>query len=283
MNTLRCGQHTVTITHPDKLYFTPNITKGELIDYYYRIADTMLPHMHNRPLTMQRFTEGMFGEGFYHKDSPDYFPDFIRRIEIPKEAGGVTHYVICNNQATLVYLANQGCITPHLWLSKIDKLDYPDKLLFDLDPSTDDFEAVRDAAFEFKEFLEALKLTPYVMTTGSRGVHVMVPIKRTQNFDTVRAVALAIAQELEERSPEAYTTEIRKEKRGKKIFIDTHRIGFGQTAVAPYAVRARAHAPVATPLTWQELVDRKIHAQSFTINSIFDLLATRPDPWKKIT
>lgn len=275
----KCGKYTVESTKDEKIFFPPKITKGAMVEYYYRISSLMLAHIKHRPLTMQRYPDGIEGENFFHKDTPVYFPDYIKRLSVPKSDGGETAYTIAENEATLVYLANQGCITIHQWLSKADKLYFPDRMIFDLDPSVPGFEQIRKAAFEFKELLESENLTPYVMLTGSRGVHVVVPIKRTYDFETVKHYAQQFAEQMVQKNPDKYTTELRKDKRGKKIFIDTHRINFGATAVAPYSVRARPRAPVATPLTWQELENKKIVSDTFTIDTIFKLLDKRGDAW----
>ena len=191
--------------------------------------------------------------------------------------------VICNDAATLVYLANQVCLTLHPWLSRTDNLDYPDRMIFDLDPGTKtDFKLVKTTALKLKKIIESLGLIPFVMTTGSRGLHVTVPLKRTDPFDTVRACARAIADQLVAQDPTMCTTEIRLNKRRGRLFIDTGRNAFAQTAVAPYAVRAKPKAPVATPLLWEELKDPKLTAQSYTITTIHQRIAKIGDPWKKI-
>ena len=215
------GRISVTITHPEKVLLPPSITKGDIIAYYETIAPTMVPYVKNTHfLMMHRFPEGLNGESFYQKDASDYFPAWIKTEKIPK-TGGFNNYVVCQNQATLVYLANQACITPHLWLSRIDKINFPDRLIFDLDPSGDDFTPVRKLALSLKTLFDHLKLKAFVMTTGSRGVHVIVPIDRALEFNEVREFALMCAHVLIQAHPELATLEIRKEKRGDKVFIDT--------------------------------------------------------------
>ena len=170
MATLQFGRYTVETSNTDKIFFPgEKITKGDVIEYYHKIADYMLPHLKDRPLAMQRFPDGLGGESFFQKDISDYFPDWIDRTKVRKEDGSVTQ-VVCNNTATLVYLANQACLTPHVWLSKVDKLDYPDRLVFDLDPPSDDFAPVRDAAQLALELFDELRLSVFVQTTGSKGV-----------------------------------------------------------------------------------------------------------------
>lgn len=281
MREIKIGRHTISLSNEDRIYFPKSkLTKGDLIEYYAKIADTMLPYMKNRPLTMHRFPEGIKGEDFYQKDAPDYFPKWIKREPIKKESGEKVHYVVCNNAATLVYIANQGCITPHLFLSKIDKLNYPDRLIFDLDPTDNDFKKVQHAAKLVKNLLQELGFEPFVMTTGSRGLHVWVSLRRVHTFDEVKKFAHTFAQTIVERDPKLCTTEIRKEKRGNKVFIDWLRNAFGQTGVAPYAVRAKPGAPVATPITWDAAFEANMSPQKYTIQNIFSALKKRKDPWQ---
>ena len=167
---------TVEITHPDKLLFPADgITKADLASYYERVSEWMLPHIRCRPVSMQRFPDGIDGKGFFHKDMPDYFPDWIRRVEVPKAGGTVTHVVICDAD-TLVYLVGQNTITPHVWLSRADRLWQPDRLVIDLDPPPGgDFAAVRRAARWTGELMRELGFSPFAQVTGSKGIHVWTP------------------------------------------------------------------------------------------------------------
>ncbi len=286
MSTKTNGKHKVVFSHEEKIYFPRSkITKGELLEYYAKIADYLLPYTKDRALTMQRFPEGIQGESFFQKNVSDYFPAWIKRVGVPTAQGKheITEYAVCQNAATLLYIVNQGCITPHVWLSKIDKLNYPDTLIFDLDPAqkvVKDFSLIADVALQLKELLEDEGLSPWVMTTGSRGLHVRVPIKRVHTFDKVRAYAQEIAQAVIIKNPSHVTLESRKEKRGKKLLIDIMRNGFSATAVVPYAVRPREKAPVATPLEWKELSGKSLRSDSYTIETIFDRLEKKGDVWK---
>lgn len=275
------NSHDIEITHPNKLLF-PDITKARLVQYYNKIARTMLPHISNRPVTMHRFPEGIHEEGFYHKNMPDYFPNWIESYQVTKKEGGTTTYIICNNAATLAYLANYDCITPHVWLSTIDHVNQPDRLIFDLDPSEHNIGELKKTAHNIRNILEACHLTPYVMTTGSQGFHIVAPITPDEDFDTARAFAESVTQYLADQHPDTLTTEIRKKKRNGRIFLDINRIAYAQTGVAPYAVRAREQAPVATPITWDELDKPDIRPQSYTISNIFRRLGQTDDPWKNI-
>lgn len=282
MGRIKVGRYVVETSNEDIVFFPKSkITKGDLIEYYHRIAPIMIPYTKNRPLTMLRYPSGIEQEGFYQKDAPPYFPEWIERIAIKKLEDGITNYVVANNKATLVYLANQGCITPHVWLSKIDKVYYPDMMIFDLDPpgTGTNFTLVRKTALKLKELLESLEFVSFVKTTGSKGLHVVVPLKRTADFDVVRACAKAIAQKLVAQDPKHLTLEIRKEKRGNRIFIDVLRNAFAQTAVAPYAVRPREKAPVAMPISWDEVEDSKLISQRYTIENVFKRLDRYGDEW----
>ncbi len=280
---INVDSYTIEISNLGKVFFPDeNITKGDLIDYYRRIAPIMLPYLEERPLMMHRFPDGISKQGFYQKEISDYFPDYIQRTSVEKkEQGGSQTLVVCNNAATLVYLANQACITPHVWLSRRDNPEYPDKLIFDLDPPSVDFEPVRTGARLLKEMLEEIGLTSFVMTTGSKGLHVMVPLDRKGDFNTVRAFASGLADFLAQKEPELFTTETRKDKRQDRIFLDYLRNAYAQTAVPPYAVRAKFGAPVAAPLDWHELESRKLHSSTYNLKNIFRRLGQKDDPWQK--
>lgn len=277
MSKLSFGQIDVETSSLDKVLFPESgISKGELIDYYHRIGDSMVVHMRGRPLTMVRFPNGIGKGGFIQQEAPDYFPDWIDTVTVDKEGGKIVH-AICNNVATLVYLANQNTITPHVWLSRTDALRKPDQIIFDLDPSGDDFGRVRRAARYVRDILEEHGLTVFLMTTGSSGVHVRAPIRPDADFDVVRAFARRLADELVDRHPEELTTEQRKNKRQGKLYLDVMRIAYAQTSVSPYAVRAREGAPVATPIDWDELGSAT--ARKYTIRNIFRRMGRKNDPW----
>lgn len=284
MSKLSFGPYPVEITHEDKEFFPDDhITKGDLIGYYIEIVSVMLPYLQDRLIVMQRFPDGITGQQFYQKEVPDYFPDWIERHTVKKEGGSVTH-LVARNAASLAYLANQGCITPHTWLSRIDNIDCPDQLVFDLDPSSEGtsrrtFQTVRQAARNLQTLLEDLGLYPVVKTSGSRGLHVLVPLDRTASFDEARRFAQRVASVMVQKDPGHLTVEQRKANRGNRIYIDTGRNAYAQTVVPPYAVRALPHAPVSTPLEWQELDDSNLHSQTFHIGNIRERLSLTKDPW----
>jgi bifunctional non-homologous end joining protein LigD len=269
----------VEITHPDRVMFPDDgITKGELVDYYTEVADVMMPHLKGRPLTLWRYPRGIDQQGFVQQDFGGTLPDWMGSAEVAKEGGTVVHPVAERREA-LVWLANQNGITPHSWLSRRDRLDEPDLIVFDLDPSTSDFAPVRAAARACSDVLDDLGLAAYLKTTGSRGLHVVVPISRGPDFDTVRQFARDVADVVAADDPAHRTVEMRKDKRGNRVYVDVMRNAYAQTAVAPYAVRARGGAPVATPLEWDELGGRGLRPDRFTLRDVPKRVAEQGDPW----
>jgi bifunctional non-homologous end joining protein LigD len=277
---IRVGGHDVEITRPAKVLFPADgITKGDLIDYYRRMAPFILAHLRDRPLAMERYPDGIDKESFFQKEVPSYFPDWIKRVTVKKAGGTVTH-VVCNDEATLVYLANQACITHHTWLSRIDKLHHPDQMVFDLDPSREDFEAVKETALAIREMLDRLELPAYLKTTGSRGIHIAVPLKREEDFDSVRAFSRQLAEIVVNQDREQRTLEQSRGKRRGRVFVDTNRNAYAQHMAAAYAVRARPGAPVSAPLDWSELSKKDLRPDSVTIRTIFGRLSKVGDLWR---
>jgi bifunctional non-homologous end joining protein LigD len=270
----------VKISNPDKVLFPDDgITKADLASYYERVAEWMLPHVRARPVSMQRFPDGIAGKGFFHKDVPDYFPDWVDRVRVPKAGGTVTH-VLIDNRDTLLYLTNQNTITPHVWLSRADRLHQPDRLVFDLDPAPgSDFASVRRAARWTAELLDELGLVPFAQVTGSKGIHIWTPLRRRAELEQVRELARDAAQVLADRHPRELTVEFRKAKRDGRILVDVARNGYAQTAVPPYAVRPRAGAPVATPIEREELSDSRLRPDKWTLRNVLRRLGTKGDPW----
>ena len=284
MSSTRFGRYTVELSSTGKTLFPGSgISKGALIAYYRDIAEVMLPHLRDRPLTLHRFPDGIDKPGFYQQECPDYFPDWIRTRKTPRAANGdAVEHVLCNNQATLVYLANQAAITLHGWLARVPRITRPDRLVFDLDPPDDDFPAVRRAARRIVELMQALGMSPFVMTTGSRGLHVVAPLQADAGFDAVRELARGMAAWLAKRHADELTVEQRRNKRRGRIYLDVMRNAYGQTAVVPYAVRALPGAPVATPLDVAELGDRKLAPQRWHLKNILRRLGQKSDPWADI-
>ncbi len=273
----------VEVTHPDRVLFPADgITKRGLVDYYGEVADTMLPHLRGRALTVQRFPRGIGEKGWVQQDFADSLPDWMGRVEVAKEGGTLVHPVAERPEA-LRWLANQNCITLHIWQSRRNRLHNPDRLVFDLDPSDADFAVVRATARAVAGVLADLGLPCYVQTTGSRGLHVVVPLRADADFDTVRQFARDVAEVVVADDAAHRTVEARKEKRGGRIYLDVMRNAYAQTAVAPYSVRARAGAPVATPLEWDELDARGLRADRFTIRDVPKRLAGQRDPWADLS
>lgn len=274
---------TVALTRQDKVLFPDcGLTKGDLVDYYRRIAATALPLWRGRPLTMERYPDGIEAEGFFEKSVPGHFPDWVGRAELPRREGGTITQVVAASAADLVYLANQACITAHLGLSRTDRIDRPDRLILDLDPPDGDFAAVQTAAREARALLDAIGAPARVMATGSRGLHVVVPLDRSADFDTVHSLARDLADRLAARVPDRLTTAQRKDRRGGRVFVDWLRNAYGQTVVAPYAVRARPGAPVAAPLDWNEALAAERGPRDLTVANLFRRLGQKDDPWAGI-
>jgi bifunctional non-homologous end joining protein LigD len=273
----------VEITHPDKLLFPDDgLTKADIAGYYEAVSEWMMQHVRNRPISMLRFPDGVGGHGFFHKNVPDYFPDWVRRVEVDKRGGTLVHAVICDPD-TLVYLVGQNMITPHVWLSRADRLRQPDRIVFDLDPAPGaDFAAVRRAARRTGELLRELGLEPFAQVTGSKGIHVWTPLRRRSTFEDVRPFARAVAELLTARHPDDLTLEFRKAERGGRILVDVMRNAYAQTSVPPYAVRPLPGAPVATPISWDELSDSKLRADRWTVKNVLRRLKTKDDPWADI-
>ena len=286
--TVRAGRRRVRLSHPDKVLFPADgITKADLAGYYLDVAEAMVPLVRDRPLNLWRWNAGIRRPVVIQQAIPKGAPDWVRTVTVPRRKGGDVEHAVGGETATLVWLANQNCITPHCWTSRADRPGLPDRLIFDLDPPEKDdadthLPAIRAGALAVGDVLRELGLTPFVMTSGSRGLHVVAPLRRRAHADEARAAAGAIAERVAERRPEELTTEWRKEKRGGRVLVDVARNTYAQTTVAPYAVRAIDGAPVATPLAWEELGDDDLHPRRWTLASVPGRLAERGCPWRDI-
>lgn len=277
--TIEAGGRDIEVSKPEKLMFPESgISKFDLADFYRRIVDVMLPHVRGRAVTMHRFPDGISAEAFYQKDVPDYFPVWIERARLPK-AGGDVDYLVVDEPATLVYLADQGSVTLHVSLSRVDRPDKPDRLILDLDPPDGaELDTLHGAVRKVRSVLDDLELESLLMTTGSSGYHILVPLDRSVGFDESRAFARAVGDLCAKRYPESVTIEQRKSSRGGRVFIDYLRNAYGQTTVAPYSPRALPEAPIATPLDWDELSSSE--PRQYRVDNIFRRLAQKEDPWK---
>ncbi|WP_204807530.1 non-homologous end-joining DNA ligase [Mycobacterium riyadhense] len=277
----------VEVTHPDRVLFPgrssqQRISKRDLVDYYCEVADTMLPHLKGRPLIVQRFPRGIDQQGFLQQDFADSLPDWMSRAKVAKEGGTVVH-PLAERREALAWLANQNCVTLHAWQCRQGQLDSPDRLVFDLDPSDGTFAVLRSTARAVAGALGDLGLACYVQTTGSRGLHVVVPLRGDAEFDAARRFAREVAEVVAADDAAHRTVEVRKDKRGGRVYLDVARNAYAQTAVAPYSVRARPGAPVATPLEWDELDSPDLRADRFTIRDIPKRLAGQRDPWEDMS
>jgi bifunctional non-homologous end joining protein LigD len=274
------GRRRIEITHPDKAMFErPTITKLQLARYYEQVAGVMLPYVRGRPLALESYPRGTGERGFFMKSIPSHFPDWIETVKVSKRGGTLTQ-VVAGNAATIVYLAGQNVVTPHIWLSRADKPREPDRLIIDLDPSPGiGFAAVRAAAREAGERLRDAGLKPYAMVTGSRGVHVVCPLRRGPSYPDVHGYARALAEAMVADDPKRLTLEWHRAERGARIYLDVNRIAYAQHGVAPYGVRPRRGAPVAMPIRWEELGDRALKPDRYTIGNAVERLQTEGDAW----
>lgn len=272
---------TVVITHPEKVLFPADgITKGELAAYYEAIAPVMLPHLRGRPVTMERFHKGIGEEGFFQKSVPKG-PEWLERVEVPKKGGTVQHPLI-NDERALLWVANQNCITPHVWASRVPDLYHPDICVFDLDPLQDDPKVLRKAALALRDLLAELGMTSWVKTTGSKGFHIAVPLDGKSDAGEVATFAHAVGQLLVARNPQTLTLEFSKADRNGRIYVDTGRNHPPATFAATYAVRARPTAPISAPCTWPEVERGAVGPTTFTLRAMRERIAAVGDLWRDL-
>lgn len=277
---LPVGGRTVQLSSVGKPFFPDaGLTKGDLIAHYHDVAEVMLPHLRGRPLNLQRFPNGVKGHGFWQQGASDHFPDWVRTVTVDRRGrGGTVDHVVCDDAASLVYLANLATVAFHAWTSRVDHLARPDMVIVDLDPGPDQgLEVVRAAARAVKAACQEVGLVPFVQTSGSRGYHVVVPLEPGPDVEVVKVFAGELAALVAARDPERLSVEWRKAKRRGRLLLDTARNGYAQTVVVPYSVRPRPQAPVATPIDWAEL--GRVEPGSYTIANLRRRLARKPDPW----
>jgi bifunctional non-homologous end joining protein LigD len=270
------------ITHPEKVLFPDDgITKGELAAYYETIAPVMLPHIIGRPVTMERFHRGIGAPGFFQKDVVKGFPPWLERAEVPKKDGTV-HHPLVSDTRSLLWLANQNCITPHVWVSRVPNLFQPDICVFDLDPSEDNPEELRAAALALRDFLAELGLRTWVKTSGSKGLHIVVPVDTTDGYGDVARFAHRVGGLMVRRYPDRFTQEFHKVDRGHRILIDTGRNEYSATFAAAYAVRPKPGAQVSAPCTWDEVERGIAKPQAFTLRTMAARIADVGDLWQDL-
>jgi bifunctional non-homologous end joining protein LigD len=277
---VRVDGRSVPVSSVDKPFFPEvGLAKGDLIAYYRDVAEIMLPHLRGRPLNLQRFPNGVQGQGFWQQGASDHFPDWVRTVTVDRRGrGGTVDHVVCDDAATIVYLANLATVTFHAWTSRVDHLARPDMAIVDLDPDPDQgLDVVRAAARAVKAACEEVGLVPFVQTSGSRGYHVVVPLQPGPDVEVVKVLAFELAALVAARDPGRLSVEWRKAKRQGRLLLDTGRNGYAQTVVAPYSVRPKPEAPVATPIDWAEL--SRAEPRSYTVANLRRRLARKPDPW----
>jgi bifunctional non-homologous end joining protein LigD len=271
----------VTITHPEKVMFPDDgITKGELADYYRDVAGVMLPHIANRPVTMERFHRGIGEKGFFQKNVAKP-PPMIQTVAVPKKEG-VVNYPLVTDADGLLWMSNQNSITPHVWTARAPTLMYPDICLFDLDPSDDDPKRLAAAALLVRDVLAELGVESWVKTSGSKGYHIAFGLDGKADYGQVAKFGHQVGRELVTRDPKNFSQEFYKAERGGRILIDTGRNEFGATYAAPYAVRPRRGAPVSAPCTWDEVEAGTVAPATITLRSVRDRLDRLGDLWKRV-
>ncbi|HIG22889.1 DNA ligase D [Henriciella sp.] len=272
----------VRISHPDRVvYEERGATKREIAEYLAEIAPRMLPYIKGHPVSLVRCPSGAGGKCFYQKHHTDSVPDAIDEVQIEEKDGETSGYLVLNTAEALVSAAQIGALELHIWGSRTDRLERPDRLVLDLDPDEGlDFEDVKSAAFEVRDVLDAAGLQTFALLTGGKGIHVIAPLERRQGWDEVKAAARGLARKLSEADPDRYVAEMSKAKRKGRIFIDWLRNERGATAVCPYSLRARPGAPIATPVRWDELYGIS-SGHDYTLSTIRRRLAAlKSDPWE---
>lgn len=273
----------VRFTSPDRVLFPDQgITKRGLAEYYRSVAAWIVPSIRDRPLTLLRCPRGQEKECFIQRNAGDSVPDAVLRVEIPPQEAGdeAATYLAVDSLAGVLGLVQIGVLELHSWGARRDRLDRPDRMVIDLDPDESlPFDAVVEAALGVRARFTAAGLVPFVMTTGGKGVHVVVPLRRTAAWDVVKEVARGIAEAMEAEDPKRFVAHASKAARRGKIFVDYLRNGFGATSINAYSTRARAGAPVATPVTWEEL-QGGVRPADFRVETVPErLLGLDSDPW----
>lgn len=273
----------VALTNLNKVFF-PELgkTKGDLLQYYADVAPFVLPHVERRAMVMKRYPNGATGDFFFMKETPKPHPPWLETVAIEHSSGKVVNFPIIDDVAALLWLINLGCIDLNQWYSRVDDVDRPDYLVFDLDPGTATFDRVRDVALLLHDGLMALKMPNYAKTTGSKGIHVYVPIKRGPLQEEVHAVAKEFAMAMVRHDPKIMTAVYNKSKRPKEsVLVDYNQNRWGATLASIYSVRPTLGATVSMPVSWEEIEDG-VEIESFTMDNVPALLEKRGDLWKPL-
>ena len=267
------------ISHPEKILFPDDgITKGDLAAYYEAMAPVLLPHLRGRPITMERYPAGIGKKGFWQKDVSKGFPDWLKRVEVPKKEG-VVHHPVVTDLRSLLWVTNQNTITQHVWTSRVPDLYYPDICVFDLDPSREDLDELRAAATGLRDLLAALKLPSWVKTSGSKGYHIVVPLDGKTEMGQVARFAHTVGRVFISHAPDHLTQEFSKVDRRGRIYVDTGRNEYSATFAAAYTVRAKRGAPVSAPCTWEEVAGGHVAPATFTLRNMPERVAKVGDVW----
>jgi bifunctional non-homologous end joining protein LigD len=280
------GRRRLKLSNLDKPFWPEEgITKGELLAYYRDVAPVLVPHLRRRPFTMKRYPDGWQGKSFFQKQAPSHMPEWIERAPFPASTRDgekrVIDYALVDDELALLWMVNMGCIDMHAWASRVDRPDRPDWVMFDLDPSDDaGFGEVIEVALLVRQALEVLELESVPKTSGSRGIHVLVPVTRRHGFDDVREFAGIIAGALARAHPGLVTTEWTRAKR-RGVLVDANQNGPGKTTASVYSVRPRAGAPVSTPLRWDE-VKPGLETAAFTMDVVLDRVAREGDLFARV-
>jgi bifunctional non-homologous end joining protein LigD len=292
---VRIDGRTLTLTNLDKVLFPlDGYTKGDLIAYYRAVAPVILPYLRDNPLTMERFPDGIdVPRGIWEKQMPRFTPDWVRRVTIPPSTGEPRNvsYLVCDDEATLVWVANLAAITLHIWYSRVPSLDTPDVILLDLDPGERcPIGRLAKVALAFRDELESVGIRSYVKTTGGMGLHVLIPLEPHYDYEVAKGVSELIARRIHTVLPDDTTLERTIARRPQdRVYLDWVQVGKGKTYVAPFTVRARDGAPVSMPLPWREVeaMRRKrapettAEMRRWTIRNVPRLIAKDGDPWRR--
>ncbi len=279
----KVGSRVLKLTNLNKVFWPEEkYTKGDLIDYYRKISRTILPYLKDRPESLNRFPDGILGPNFFQKDFAHQPPDWVKTEKIFSESNQKTiNYLVCNDQATLIYMANLGCIELNPWNSRIQKLDYPDFTIMDIDPGKVDFEDVIRTAQYIHRTLDEIKVPNYCKTSGARGLHICIPLGAKYTYDEAKEFTHLIAMLVNQKLPDITSIERSPSKRTRKIYLDYLQNRKAQTLAAPYCLRPKPGAPVSTPLEWSE-VRSGLNPRDFNLKTIFKRLEKKGDLWKPV-
>jgi len=279
------SQADVQFTHVERVVFPEaKLTKGDVLEYYAKVADLLLPHLRDRPITLERMPEGFGGQIFWQKNTPAYYPKWIPRLKLPTEKGTKVEYAVVNDLRTLLYLVNQNAITFHTWFSRAAKPDVPDFVLFDIDPHQSTFANAVKVAKALHEILDEEGIENFVKTSGKSGLHVLIPWNsKSGGFDKARGFAAGIAQRVADALPKIATTERSISARGARVYVDAMQNAKGKHAVPPYVLRATEGATASMPLKWSELT-AKLSPRQFDLKTALKRFARmKSDPLKVLT